>query len=284
MTKNLMRNTTRWAALAAVLGLALAACSDGDDETSADDPATTEAPAEEPETSTTEAAAEVEEPAEAPYDGEVAALIVRRVTGDLDEFIATRDAYVAELEARDGIVADREFLPFLSFTTFAAPEPPVYIGLTSGASLPEFGGAAGAVSAEAQGAYFPTFEIEAFGILRPLGDGTPVDIASIAIEPGQVLEVAWHDLSAYDDFDPEAYAEARDAYLAGLASFDGFVEEYQWVSADGGTLAVGMTVYESADAFQAIATDAEFTASEVYSAFVGGYPIAGGYASSSVKP
>ncbi|MEM8708333.1 MAG: hypothetical protein AAGE98_17850 [Actinomycetota bacterium] len=216
-------------------------------------------------------------------DATVAALIVRSVTGELDTFVETRDAYVADLEAQPGIVHDREFLPFLSFLTFSEPEPPVYIGFTSGTSLPEFGAAADAVAPELQGAYFPTFGIEVFGILAPLDPTTAVDISAIATEPGQVLEIAWRDLSSYDGFDQAAYESARDAYLAELASMDGFVEEYQWVSADGGTLAVGMTVYESAEAFQTIATDADFNASDVYGAFVGGYPIAGGYASTVVK-
>lgn len=63
--------------------------------------------------------------------------MVRRVTGDVEEFTSTRDAYVADLEAQDGVVADREFQPFLSFTTFAEPDPPVYIGLTEGAGAPD---------------------------------------------------------------------------------------------------------------------------------------------------
>ncbi|MEM9521997.1 MAG: hypothetical protein AAGA37_21995 [Actinomycetota bacterium] len=264
------------------------ACGDDDDDTAATDPATGSgvaapddpdpSPEDEPVPEDAEAETEV-----ADLGPPVAALIVRSVTGELDTFIETRDAYVADLEAQDGIVHDREFLPFLSFSTFSQPEPPVYIGLTSGESLPQFGAAADAVDPALAGAYFPTFGIEVFGILQPLESGSPVDISAIATEPGQVLEVAWRDLSAYENFDPAAYETARDAYLAELASMEGFVEEYQWVSADGGSLAVGMTVYESADAFQAIATDADFNASDVYGAFVGGYPIAGGYASTSLK-
>ena len=282
------------------LGLLLAACGDSDDDASADTtaapaettaapPETTEAPPETtaaPDTTTapqTTAAPDTTEAPTEPQGGEVAALVVRRVAGDVDTFASTRDAYVADLEAQDGIVADREFQPFLSFLTFAAPEPPVFIGLTEGASLGEFSAAAEAVDDDLEAAYFPTFEIEVFDLLTPLDPDTPVEIADIAVGPGQVLEVAWRDLSAYDDFDADAYATARDAYLAELSSFDGWVAKYQWVSATGSNLAVGMTVYESAEAFQAIATDADFTASDVYNGFVGAYPIAGGYASTVLK-
>ena len=222
-------------------------------------------------------------PVDAQSDDPVTAVVVRRVTTDVDTFAATRDAYVADLEAQPGITADREFAPFLSFLTFGQPEPPVFIGMTSGSSLAEFQNAAGAVDEALTSAYFPTFESEFFDLLVPL-DGTPIDISTIATAPGQVLEVAWRDLSSYDDFDQQAYESARDAYLAELASMDGWVAEYQWVSATGQPFAVGMTVYESQTAFTAIATDATFTSSQVYRDFVGDYPIAGGYASASIKP
>ncbi|MEM7091558.1 MAG: hypothetical protein AAF567_01040 [Actinomycetota bacterium] len=221
--------------------------------------------------------------ADAQADGPVTALVVRKVTADQATFEATRDAYVADLEAQPGITADREFEPFISFLTFSQPEPPVFIGMTSGTSLAEFQTAASSVDEALTSAYFPTFEGEFFDLLTPL-DGAPVDITRIATEPGQVLEVAWRDLSSYDDFDQGAYETARDAYLAALAEQDGWLAEYQWVSATGQPFAVGMTVYESQEKFAAIATDADFTASDVYQDFVGSYPIAGGYASLSVKP
>lgn len=216
-------------------------------------------------------------------DGPVTALVVRSVTADPATFESTRDAYVADLEAQPGITADREFEPFISFLTFGEPDPPVFIGMTSGTSASDFQQAAGAVDEELTAAYFPTFEAEFFDLLTPL-DGAPVDITRVADQPGQVLEVAWRDLSSYDDFDQAAYESARDDYLAALAEQDGWVAEYQWVSASGQPFVVGMTVYESQEKFVAIATDAEFTASDVYADFVGAYPIAGGYASLSVKP
>jgi hypothetical protein len=278
--------------------LVLAAACGSEDENTAAEPAndlttTTAAPEADTTTEPTGEEPPAEEPSDADesagddaaaatYSGEVAALVVRRVPGDLDAFIATRDAYVGDLESQSGITADREFLPFLSFLSFDQPDPPVYIGLTSGSSLAEFGTAAEAVDPALQNAYFPTFEIEAFGLLRPL-TGDTVDLGQIAVEEGNVLEVAWRDLSSYEDFDAAAYEAARDAYLAALAEQDGWVAEYQWVSIDGQNLAVGMTVYENAERFQAIATDPDLTSSPVYAAFVGAYPIAGGYASSVVK-
>ncbi|MEM7273710.1 MAG: hypothetical protein AAF547_11570 [Actinomycetota bacterium] len=285
-------NSTIYLSIALALGLFAAACG-GDD---IDDSATTTAPATEAATESadepvdSQAEGQTDDQADqaddlaAGYNGEVAALVVRRVTGELDDFTSTRDAYVADLEAQDGIVADREFQSFLSFTTFAQPDPAVFIGLTEGRSVAEFSASAEAVDPALSEVYFPTFEIEVFDLLAPLDETTPVDVSEIAVGEGQVLEVAWRDLNAYDNFDPLAYEAARDAYLEALSEFDGWVAEYQWVSSVGSGIVVGMTVYEDAEAFQAIATDADFTASAVYQGFVGDYPIQGGYASLSVKP
>ncbi|MEM9131169.1 MAG: hypothetical protein AAGE88_02425 [Actinomycetota bacterium] len=214
---------------------------------------------------------------------DVAALVVRQVT-DAENFESTRDAYVADLEAQAGIVADREFQPFISFLTFGDPEPPVFIGLTQGSSLAEFQASADAVGgSDTAAAYFETFDIELFDLLVPLDEDTPTDIADIAVEPGNILEVAWRDLNTYDDLDPAAYAEARDAYLAELATHDGWVAEYQWESAVGSGIVVGMTVYEDQEAFLANATDEEFNNSDIAQAWVGGYPLAGGYAATVIK-
>ncbi|MEM7325073.1 MAG: hypothetical protein AAF531_18435 [Actinomycetota bacterium] len=288
------------------LGLLAAACgSDGDDSAATAAPAAEDVAEEteddqadpadegaddadgasdEPTEEQAEEQAEQTDEQPAGYSGEVAALVVRRVTGELEQFTTTRDDYVADLEAQDGVVADREFQTFLSFTTFAEPDPAVYIGLTEGRSTAEFSGSADAVDPALSAAYFPTFEIEVFDLLAPLDETTAVDITEIAAADGQVLEIAWRDLNAYDNFDQTAYETARDDYLDALSAFDGWVAEYQWVSSVGSGIVVGMTVYEDAEAFQTIATDADFTASDVYQAFVGGYPIQGGYASLSVKP
>lgn len=103
------------------------------------------------------------------------------------------------------------------------------------------------------GAFFKTFKPLAFTVLKPLDPATPVDLAKM-VKPGQVLELAVRDLSRYEKFDAAAYGKARDAFLALLARQPGVVAEYQWVSALEPNLVVGMTVYESAEAFQRIAT------------------------------
>ena len=131
-------------------------------------------------------------------------------------------------------------------------------------------------------AFFATFTPELFALLSPLGGGA-ASIASIATAAGQVLEVAPRNLAVYEDFDQAAYEAARDAFLALLGGRDGVVEEYQWVSIADPNVVVGMTVYESFEAWTAIWSDAGFSGAPEYGAFLGAYPPAGGYLTTSVK-
>lgn len=217
---------------------------------------------------------------------DVAALVIRRIKPgvSIEDFEAARDAYVAVLTEQDGIGTDREFEPFLDFLTYGAPDPKVFIGFTQGDSLPEFGQAADIAGATPESAaFFATFDLVKFGLLTPLEQGTPVDIAPIAPLGPQVLEVAVRDLSRYDDFDAEAYAVSRDRFIGALAKQPGVLAEHQWISPADPNLAVGMTVYESKDAFMAVAGNQELTTSPAYADFVNTYPLMAGYAATVVK-
>ena len=119
-------------------------------------------------------------------------------------------------------------------------------------------------------------------MLSPLNGG-PASITSIANGAGQVLEVARRDLSAYADFDASEYEVARDAFLGLLGAREGVIGEYQWVSVADTNVVVGMTVYESFEAWAAIWSDAGFSGAPEYGAFLGAYPPAGGYLTTSVK-
>ena len=94
-------------------------------------------------------------------------------------------------------------------------------------------------------------------------------------KPGQILEVAARDLSMYENFDGEDYETRLSAFLDALSKQPGFVAEYQWVSVLDPNIVVGMTVYESADAFAAIAQDQEFV--DQLMPFINDYPPLPGY-------
>ncbi len=217
---------------------------------------------------------------------DVVEIAIRRLDEgqDLAEFEAARDAFVDLLTMQPGVGTDREFMSFFDYSVFDAPNPPVYIGMTQYDTLADFqaAGEALGMSPEA-GAFFSTFTPELFTVLVPLEQGSEVDLAGIADAPGQVLEVAVRDLSVYENFDPAAYAAARDAFLALLAQQPGFVQEYQWVSPVDADVAVGMTVYASAEAFVALSMDADFNAAPEVGAFIGAYPPIGGHINAVVK-
>ena len=217
---------------------------------------------------------------------DVLEIAIRRLNEgqDVAEFEAARDAFVDQLKDQPGVGTDREFSAFVDFATFAEPSPPVFTGMTQYDSIDSFqdAGAALGESAEA-GAFFSTFTPEVFTVLQPLDGYGPLDLATIAADGDNVLEVAVRDLSAYEAFDATAYADARDAFLGVLTAQPGVVREYQWVSVLDPNVVVGMTVYEDATAFQTVATDPAVAGSDEAAAFLGAYPPIAGFAHSVVR-
>ena len=217
---------------------------------------------------------------------QVLELAVRRLNAgqDVAAFATARDAFVAQLKAQPGVGTDREFAGILDFATFAEPSPAVFTGMTQYESLNAFqaAGAALGESAEA-GAFFSTFQPVTFTVLKPLDGYGPLDLAGVAPGADDVLELAVRDVSTYADFDAAAYAAARDAFLAVLKGQPGVVREYQWVSVLDPNIVVGMTVYEDAAAFQAVASTPAVTESAAAAAFLGAYPPVAGFVHAVVR-
>lgn len=214
----------------------------------------------------------------AAYEGPVTEIAIRRLNEgqDLVDFAAARDAFVAVLTAEPGVGADREFMAFLDGTTFAPPTVPVFTGMTQYANLDAFAAAGQKLGSSPEaGAFFSTFEPQLFTALRPKDPADSYDLSQILSEPGQILEVAARDLSMYDGFDPDDYETRLAAFLDALSKQPGFVAEYQWVSVLDPNIVVGMTVYESVDAFGAIAQDQEFVGQMM--PFINDYPPFTGY-------
>lgn len=213
-------------------------------------------------------------------------LAVRRLNDgqDVAEFAAARDAFIARLREQDGVEVDRELQAFFDFGAQAAPTAPVFVGMTQYATSAAFGAAGDALGSSPEAAaFFATFTPEAFTALRPLDSAQPVDLAAIAAQPGQVLEIAVRDLSAYESFDQAKYATARDGFLTLLRAQPGFVAEYQWVSVLDPNTVVGMTVYESQAAFFGVLGNQGFVNDPATAAFLFGYPPATAYVSTVVR-
>lgn len=219
------------------------------------------------------------------YEGPVTEIAVRRLNESqaVGEFANVRDAFVALLKEQPGVGTDREFAAFLSLSTFAPPEPAVFIGMTEYENLDAFMAAGQALGdAPETGAFFGAFTPQAFTALRPLDPADRYDLATIASEAGQVLEIAVRDFSTYENFNASDYENKLNIFLPALAEQPGFVAEYQWVSVVDPNIAVGMTVYESAEAFQAIASS-DFLANPAYTDMLSNYPPIVSYVSSDAR-
>jgi hypothetical protein len=219
-------------------------------------------------------------------DDAVIELAVRRLNAEQDvaQFEAARDAFIDRLRAQDGVEVDRELQAFFDFSAQAAPTAPVFIGMTQYATPDAFGAAGEALGTSPEAAaFFNTFTPEAFTALRPLDADQPVDLAAIADQPGQVLEIAVRDLSTYEGFDQAQYEAARDNFLTLLREQPGFVAEYQWVSVLEPNTVVGMTVYQSQEAFFGVLGNQGFVNDPATAAFLFGYPPATGYVSAVIR-
>ncbi len=216
----------------------------------------------------------------------VVELAIRRLNDgqDVAGFAAARDTFVARLREQAGVKVDRELQAFFDFKAQAAPTAPVFVGMTQYATSDAFGAAGKALGSSPEAAaFFATFTPEAFTALRPLRAGQPVDLAAIANVPGQVLEIAVRDLSAYEGFDQATYDAARDGFLTLLRAQPGVVAEYQWVSVLDPNTVVGMTVYESQEAFFGVLGNERFVKDAATAAFLFGYPPATAYVSAVIR-
>lgn len=217
---------------------------------------------------------------------DVVEIAIRRLNDgqDVKAFESARDTFVELLRKQKGVGTDREFVAVYDFAAQAPPMPPVFIGMTQYEGIDAFQ-AVGTVlgNTPEAGAFFSTFKPELFTVLRPLDEGSEVNLAGIANVQGQILEVAYRDTSKYTNFDAAAYGQARDAFLQVLTAQPGVVAEYQWVSALDPKIVVGMTVYADQNAFGKIAMDPAVAGSSEAMAFLGTYPPAAGFVNAVVR-
>jgi len=212
------------------------------------------------------------------YSGPVTELAIRILNEgqDVAAFAAARDAFVARLKAQPGVTVDREFVALVDGSTFAPPAGPVFTGMTEYENMAAFAAAGEALGSSAEaGVFFSTFSPAAFTALRPKSPADRYDLAALANQPGQVLEIAVRNLGNYANFDAADYETRLNGFLGVLAQQPGFVAEYQWVSVLDANIVVGMTVYESAEAFQALAGNQALLAAMM--PFVEDYPPFTGY-------
>lgn len=179
-------------------------------------------------------------------------IAVRKVKdGQQEAFTKARSLFINTLKEQEGVQADREFASF-----YALPQPderPVFIGMTEWASM-DAAGAAGAqlMNTETAQNFFNTFDFKAYVMVKP-SEGEGFDLSTLAAQDGQVLELAVRRVKAGQE---AAFDTYRKQFVALLDGAEGVLGSYEFEVVGGQhteRLAVGMSVYASQEAFQAIA-------------------------------
>ena len=207
-------------------------------------------------------------------DDDVMELAIRAVP-DQDAWKAAAGPFGALLSAEKGIIASAEFMSIMGFAPVDAQGQPVqnvFVGMlqiddeaTHQALMSRYFGADRPAEVTA---YLGTIKnIADAGKLRPFRDTPAIDVANM-VQPGQVLEIAVRDISGLD-FD--AFDTKREAFVKVLTAQPGVVREYEYRSIDG-KYHVGMTLYESSAAVQAIFANPAVSQGAEFGALMGEFP------------
>ena len=178
-----------------------------------------------------------------------------RTVPDQEAWKAAAGPFGKLLSGEAGIIANAEFMSIQGFAPVGADGQPVknvFVGMlqidnetTHDTLMAKFFGADKPAEVTA---YLGTIKnIADAGKLRPFRDTPGIDVANM-VKPGQVLEIAVRDVSKLD-FD--AFDAKRTAFVKVLTAQSGVLGEYEYRSIDG-KYYVGMTLYETGEAVQAI--------------------------------
>ncbi len=177
-------------------------------------------------------------------------IAVRKVKdGKKDEFASRRAAFISKLKVQDGVSNDREFQSF-----YALPEPDkqeVFIGITQYATGKTVGKVQSRVLAKFM-KFAKTMDLKAYVFVQPT-EGDHFDLGKLAAKPGQVLELAVRRVKPGQE---AAFQSSRKDFVNWLNKQSGVAGSWEFKVVGGKNidgLTVGMSVYESQEAFQAIA-------------------------------
>lgn len=183
---------------------------------------------------------------------DVIEIAVRRVKpGHLDRFRATRAAFIDVLKRQSGVNADREFA---SFHALPVPdETEVFVGMTDYSDLRTVSRIQRRLGVMWRFIPFArTMNLKAY-VFATQTEGPTIDLASLAAEPGQILEVAVRRV-----VDPSGFDAARKEFIDLLANQDGVLASYELTPVKGKDIegvAIGMTVYATQEAFQQVSAE-----------------------------
>lgn len=182
----------------------------------------------------------------------VTEIAVRSVKpGKSKKFEKRRTNFIRTLKRQPGVVTDREFESF-----HALPEPDdtaVFIGMTTYESVAAQSKMQRSLGVMARFIpFYQTMSMKAYVYVRPI-EGPEFDLETLASGPDQVLELA---VRRVDEENRDVFDATRREFVEFLNQQDGVVESYEFEVVKGNDtdgLTVGMTVYESSEAFERVA-------------------------------
>lgn len=199
-------------------------------------------------------------------EGTVFEISVYRIL-DVDSFTTLSPELTTMLGEMEGVIASQTYNTFFAMPSIEEGET-FAVRITEWDSLTSYTAMDDLAEEETVSAYLATIEAVQNVIVQPFVKGEALHVNDLAA-PGQVLEVAFRDISAYDD--PVDFLRTIRGFTHQLTALDGVVREYEWLSVDGQYF-VGMTQYESLDAFMAASQDETLLTSPVTAAVFSQYP------------
>ncbi len=175
-------------------------------------------------------------------------IAVRRVKpGKETDFRSRRSDFITILKQQRGVNSDREFASFHALPT--PDESEVFIGMTDYDDLKTVARIQRRLGVVWRFLRFSrTMDLKAY-VFATQTEGPTLNLATLAAEDGQIVEVAVRRVTNRSDFDT-----ARERFVDLLSEQDGVLESYELAPIKGKNIEdmkIGMTVYESLAAFEA---------------------------------
>lgn len=167
------------------------------------------------------------------------------------EFKDTRKNFITVLKEQKGVLADREFQSF-----YALPKPDereVFIGMTDYETYKTVGKVQGKMGVVSKFLKFKkTMDLKAYVFVQQT-EGPKFNLKTLAAGNGEILEIGVRRVKPGME---KEFNEYRKQFVDLLSSYDGVKESYEFTVVGGKDiegLTVGMTVYESKEAFMKLA-------------------------------
>lgn len=180
---------------------------------------------------------------------EIAIRVVKE--GQKDAFMETRKNFITVLKEQDGVIADREFQSFYALPK--SDERDVFVGMTDYETYKTVGKVQGKMGVVSKFLRFKkTMDLKAYVFVQQT-EGPKFNLKTLASGNGEILEIGVRRVKPGME---KEFNEYRKQFVDLLSSYDGVKESYEFKVVGGKDiegLSVGMTVYESKEAFMKLA-------------------------------